>query len=183
MLVFTPADTPSISLSFSSGLEDDGPQPPHERSDASQSDPPGPSVPPAVPVGPRARSRLHHVGGRPGKHLSGHRELQENRQAPGGSQGIWTPLLQNCCYASVFEASVVWMPTTVWTSGQNEWTEQLFFSSVGLEKVTRQRGHAGSHVSCSEQSVPGVSMVTWRLCATALPSSSALLKGQLSHKG
>lgn len=74
--------------SFSPGLEDDRSKPPHERPDASESDPPGPSVPPAVPVRPGARSGLHHVCGHPGNHLPGHRELEENRQAASGPQGI-----------------------------------------------------------------------------------------------
>lgn len=74
-------------FSFSPGLEDDRPEPPHERSDASEPDPPGPSVPPPVPVRSGPRSRLHHVRGDPGDHLPGHRELQKNRQAPGGPQG------------------------------------------------------------------------------------------------
>lgn len=72
---------------FSTGLEDDGSEPPHERPDAAESDPPGPPVPPPVPVRPCARSGLHHVRGHPGNHLSGHRQLQENSQAPSGSQG------------------------------------------------------------------------------------------------
>ncbi len=83
--------TPSYHIhlsSFSVGLEDDGSKPPHERSHASESDPPGPSVPPAVPVGPGARPGLHHVCGHSGNHLPGHRELEENRQAPSSPQGI-----------------------------------------------------------------------------------------------
>lgn len=81
---------------FSSRLENDGSQPSHERSDASQSDPPRPSIPPVVPVRPGARSSLHHVCGHPGNNLSGHWELQENCQAPSSSQGIY------CCVVGVF---------------------------------------------------------------------------------
>lgn len=77
----------NVSSFFSAGLEDDGSEPPHERPDAAESDPPGPPVPPPVPVRSCARSGLHHVRRHPGNHLSGHRQLQKNGQAPSGSQG------------------------------------------------------------------------------------------------
>lgn len=72
---------------FSVGLEDDGSEPSHERSDASEPDPAGAPVPSAVPVRPGSRSGLHHVCRHPGNHIPGNRQLQENRQAASSPQG------------------------------------------------------------------------------------------------